>query len=75
MREYRFHLAISAEQYLAYYEGVARAVVVTLASGQRLQFPAESLRPFVSREGVYGEFVMRVDGHNRLQGIERITQE
>lgn len=75
MREYRFHLAISAEQYLAYYEGVARAVVVTLANGQRLQFPAERLRPFVSREGVHGEFVMRVDGQNRMLGFERILRE
>ncbi|MDT8383864.1 MAG: DUF2835 domain-containing protein [Gammaproteobacteria bacterium] len=75
MHEYRFHLAIPAEEYLAYYEGVMRAVVVSLASGQRLQFPAESLRPFVSREGVYGEFVMRVDGQNRLQGIERVMRK
>lgn len=72
MREYRFRLAIPAEQYLAYYEGSAREVVVTLANGQRLQFPADSLRAFVSREGVYGEFVLRVDGNNKLQAIERV---
>jgi len=72
MREYRFHLAISAEQYLAYYEGAAREVVVTLANGRSLQFPADSLRSFVSREGVYGEFVLRVDGNNKLQAIKRV---
>lgn len=72
MSEYRFRLAISAEDYLAYYQGVARQVVVTLANGQRLQFPADALRPFVLRDGVHGEFVLRVTAQNKLQGLERI---
>ena len=72
MLEYRFRLALSAEQYLAYYEGAARQVVVTLASGQRLQFPADALRPFVLRDGVHGEFVLRVNTQNKLQDIERV---
>jgi Protein of unknown function (DUF2835) len=72
MTEYRFRLAISAEQCLAYYEGAARAVVVTLADGQNLQFPAESLRPFITRDGVHGAFVLRVDANNKLQAIERV---
>lgn len=72
MNEYRFRLAISAEEYLVYYKGVAREVVVTLANGQSLQFPADALRPFVTREGVHGAFVMRVNAQNKLQGIERI---
>jgi hypothetical protein len=73
MTEYRFHLAIPAEDYLAYYEGAAQQVVVTLATGQRLQFPADSLRPFVSHEGVHGEFVLRVDANNKLQALERVA--
>ena len=72
MSEYRFRLSISAEKYLAFYEGVAQEVVVTLANGQNLQFPAEILRPFVAREGVYGTFVLRVSGQNKLLGIDRI---
>jgi hypothetical protein len=73
MTEYRFHLAIPAEDYLAYYEGAAQQVVVTLATGQRLQFPADSLRPFVSHDGVHGEFVLRVDANNKLQALERLA--
>lgn len=72
MAEFRFRLSISAEKYLAYYEGAAHAVVVTLANGQNLQFPAESLRPFVTREGVRGEFVLRVDANNKLQTLDRV---
>lgn len=73
MSEYRFRLAISAEKYLAYYEGAVKQVVVTLANGQTLQFPADNLRPFVTREGVHGKFVLRVDDQNKLQAIERVT--
>jgi len=72
MSAYRFRLAIPAQKYLAYYEGSVHAVVVRLANGQHLQFPAESLRRFVSQEGVYGEFVLRVDINNKLQDIERV---
>ena len=74
MREYRFRLAISAEEYLAYYEGAAHQVVARLANGQTLQFPADNLRSFVTREGVHGEFVLRVDADNKLQAIERVGE-
>jgi hypothetical protein len=72
MTEYRFHLAIPADQYLAYYEGAAQQVVVTLANRRHLQFPADALRPFVSREGVYGEFVLSVDANNKLQSLKKV---
>jgi len=72
MTEYRFRLSISTEQCLAYYEGAAQAVVVTLPNGQNLQFPAESLRPFILRDGVHGAFVLRVDANNKLQALERV---
>ncbi|MBL1277574.1 MAG: DUF2835 domain-containing protein [Ectothiorhodospiraceae bacterium] len=74
MPEYQFRLSISAQKYLSFYEGVAQEVVVTLSNGQSLQFPAEILRPFVTREGVYGKFVLRVDAQNKLQGIDRVGE-
>ncbi len=72
MREYHFQIALSAERYLAHYQGVVRGIVVTLVDGTRLEFPAENLRPFVSREGVYGQFVLRVDANNKLQSLRRM---
>lgn len=72
MREYRFRLSIPAHDYLAYYQGVVHEVVVTLYDGHTIQFPADILRPFVSHAGVYGEFVLQVDGDNRLQSLEQV---
>ena len=72
MREYRFRIALSAERYLAHYQGVVHGVVVTADDGTRLEFPAENLRPFVTHDGVYGRFSLRVDANNKLQSLQRL---
>ncbi len=73
MRQVRFTLHISADEILRYYQGRAGMVSVTADGGMRLQFPAASLRRFVTREGIHGRFVIRFDEGNRLLGIERIN--
>ena len=72
MAVYRFRLSLSASEYLAYYQGAARDVVVRSHEGPVVQFPADALRRFVTRDGVHGEFVLRVDARNKLQGIDRV---
>lgn len=72
MHEYRFRISIPAHEYLAHYQGVARQVVVTLASGLNVQFPASALRAHVTHDGIQGEFVLRVDANNKLQALERV---
>lgn len=74
MTTLRFRLNISAEHYLAYYQGVARQVVATAHDGQRVQFPAERLRPFVTHDGVRGEFALEFDADNRFVALRRIGE-
>ncbi len=57
---------------LRYYRGKAACVSVVAEDGRRVRFPAENLRPFVTREGIHGRFALRFDEHNRLQGMDRI---
>ncbi len=57
---------------MAYYQGAAQNVVVDLANGLRVQFPAVNLRPFITHDGIQGEFILRVDAQNKLQSIEKI---
>ena len=45
MHEYRFRLSIPAQEYMTYYQGAAQNIVVDLANGLRVQFPAANLRP------------------------------
>ncbi len=47
-------------------------MIVRAHDGRIVQFPARHLRPFVSREGVFGEFRLRVDGNGRLLSLDRV---
>jgi hypothetical protein len=48
---YEFYLCITADQYLDYYRGTARHVVVRCTTGQTVQFPAGLLQQFVTTDG------------------------
>ena len=67
-----FRLAISADDYLAYYQGAARAVVVQAEDGRRVRFPAGALQPFVTHQGIHGRFELRFDAGHKLQSLRRI---
>jgi hypothetical protein len=47
MNRYEFHFRITADQYLGYYRGTARSVVVRCTTGQNVQFAAPLLQEFV----------------------------
>lgn len=64
-------LAISAEEFLALYQGAARDVVAIATDGRRVRFPARILQPFVTHQGVHGRFVILFDKDNRFAGITR----
>jgi hypothetical protein len=68
----RFRLNLSAEHCLRLYQGWAGRVSVIAEDGRRIEFPANTLRPFVSRSGVQGDFQLLIDAHNRLLRLERI---
>lgn len=69
----RFRLALSADAYLAYYQGAARQVVTLAETGQRIRFPAEALRPYVTHEGVYGLFEIVFDNRHKLVRLARVA--
>ena len=68
----RFDLNIPAEQILAYYQGLARQVSVLSYDGQRIEFPAEKLRPFLDHRGVQGVFELEFDEQHRFVTLHRI---
>ncbi len=68
---YTVMLDISPEAYQRMYQGVAQNVVAVDMEGRRVQFPALSLRKFVTAEGVRGTFLIRVDANHRLVDIQR----
>lgn len=73
MHELRVLLDISAEDFLSYYRGDAQTVIAHTRDGRRVQFPANILRPFLTRSGIQGEFAIRCDANHKLIDVSRIT--
>ena len=72
MNRYEFQLRITADQYLDYYRGTVRQVVVRCTTGQNVQFPASLLQQFVTPEGIRGSFALTCDEHHRNPRLERL---
>ncbi len=70
-REFVVALNISAFEYQRMYRGDARQVIARDIRGRRIRFPASALRPFVTRAGISGVFVLRVDADNRLVELQK----
>jgi len=70
--ELQFYLNISREQALRYYQGTARVIAVTTINGQKLQFPAEHIRSFITQGGIEGRFCIQFDDNHKLLGIKRV---
>lgn len=67
----RFRLAISAEDYLAYYQGSAQFVVARSEDNRTIRFPASAIRQFVTHDGVFGNFEITFDENNKLIAIKK----
>jgi hypothetical protein len=72
VRRYELDLRISDSELLRYYRGAVSDVVAFDRYGRKIRFPASALRPFVTRTGIQGRFVLEVDADNRLRGIRMI---
>ena len=70
---HRFRISLTAERFLRYYQGHARAVLVRAEDGSRIQLPASRLRPFVASDGIHGRFELEIDEDNRFVGIRRLS--
>ena len=69
MTKFEFTLHLSAEDYLQYYEGIAKAVQVRSHCGKLIQFSADKIREFVLSDGIHGTFEMRLDENNKFLSI------
>jgi hypothetical protein len=72
MSRYAFQLHISSTQYLDYYRGTVRNVLVRATSGQMVQFPASLLQRFVTPDGIHGDFVLVCDDQNKCLSLQRV---
>lgn len=69
MIEFEFNLNLSTEEYLQYYEGLAKSVQVRSKCGKTIRFSADKLRPFVLQDGVHGTFIIQMDKNNKFSSL------
>lgn len=64
-------LHLSPERFLAYYQGTAQSILARAKDGRSIRFPCSVVQPFVTREGVQGDFVLELDENNRFVRMRR----
>jgi hypothetical protein len=71
--ELRFRMTFSPDEAQRYYQGAARFVIVMAENGQKVQFPAEHIRPFIKQSGVSGYFSILFDDAHKLLSLKKIA--
>ena len=66
-------LAISSTEYSRYYRGQASNVICKAKDGRTVQFPAAVLRPYLTHDGIFGEFNIEFSDQNKFLEIKKIT--
>ncbi len=68
----QFSIKLSYDKYIAFYKGYAQNVLVRANDGRKIQFPAEILKPYLTREGINGHFIIHFDDRNKYQSLQKI---
>lgn len=69
----RFHMALSAEKYLAFYRGQAKDILVRSEDNKNIKFPASAIQEFLTHDGIYGDFEIQFDENNKLIRIIQLS--
>ena len=72
-RVYRLRLGIPSAEMEKLYRGSASTVSATTVCGKNIRFPANHLRQFLQKEGVYGLFEIVTSDEHRLRSIRRLA--
>ncbi|MFT5542915.1 MAG: hypothetical protein ACI97K_001593 [Glaciecola sp.] len=71
MKHYIFNIEISYLECENLYSSSIKSVVVAALSGERVQIPSTSLRPFIEPTGIKGRFCLSVSKQNKIQSFTR----
>ncbi len=72
-QQLRLRLNIPADVIHAYYGGGVREIVASAIDGRVVRFPVNILRPFVTHDGVHGEFALEFDANHKFVAIHRLA--
>lgn len=67
-------ISLTADQFLAVYQGHANRVMVRSRDGRKVSLPAHHLRPFLTHEGICGSFELVFDpASGTLESLRRLA--
>lgn len=69
----RFSLLLSYDEYSAVYKGHAQHVITQSFDGRTIRFPADILKPYLTRSGIQGTFAIHFDENNKFKSIDKIS--
>ncbi|MGJ8693890.1 MAG: DUF2835 domain-containing protein [Thalassotalea sp.] len=71
-QEYYFSMALTYAEFLPYYQGKVEFIQVITTKGLSIRFPAMHLRNFITRAGIYGQFLL-ITENNKFKSLLKIT--
>jgi predicted flavoprotein YhiN len=74
MPQINFNIKISPSELEKYYAGTAKVISVVANNGQRLQFPANLMLPYVSHYGISGEFVLDYSSSGKARSLTKVGE-
>ncbi|MBZ0332829.1 hypothetical protein MARI_08270 [Marinobacter sp. JH2] len=72
MQQIIVDIAISPDEWIKFYQGVATDVHTSSRDGRSVRFPARILSKFYLRDGVRGSFRILFDDSGKFSSIERL---
>ena len=73
MKQISLSLQLTPRQVEEYYRGRARHLFAEAADGRIIQLPIKVLHPFISKQGIQGDFLVTTDDENRFLKIAPIS--
>ena len=74
MPQIDFKIKITAKELEKYYAGTAKIISVVANNGQRLQFPANLVLPYVTHSGISGHFVLDYSANGKAKSLTKIDE-
>ena len=66
-----FSIDIKENEFISYYSGKVKNIIVRSEDNKTIQFPAQLLQQFVSHSGIKGRFRIRYGKNHKLLSIDR----
>lgn len=70
--EFYFTIYISYKQFSSYYQGYSDSVALTDVKGRHLQINAKYFRPFLTLNGIKGQFRLELDSKGGYKSLTKL---